>query len=196
MAEAGVAIAIVVDNKDDTGTGRVKVRYPWHERPRDTYWARVATPMAGSRRGVQFIPEEGDEVLVAFERGDLRVPYVVGSLWSGTSPPPVSNADGRNDVRLIRTRSGHTLTFDDSSTGRVQLQLNDGKRLSIDQEKITLQDQSGNGVTIESGSGAVTVHSAGRLLLEAPQISLEASGTIEIKAAGPLTLRGAVVHIN
>jgi uncharacterized protein involved in type VI secretion and phage assembly len=152
--------------------------------------------MAGSRRGVQFIPEEGDEVLVAFERGDLRVPYVVGSLWSGTSPPPVSNADGRNDVRLIRTRSGHTLTFDDSSTGRVQLQLNDGKRLSIDQEKITLQDQSGNGVTIESGSGAVTVHSAGRLLLEAPQISLEASGTIEIKAAGPLTLRGAVVHIN
>jgi uncharacterized protein involved in type VI secretion and phage assembly len=196
MAEAGVAIAIVVDNKDDTGTGRVKVRYPWHERPRDTYWARVATLMAGSRRGVQFIPEEGDEVLVAFEHGDLRAPYVVGSLWSGTSPPPVSNADGRNDVRLIRTRSGHTLTFDDSSIGRVQLQLNDGKRLSIDQEKITLQDESGNGVTIESGSGAVTVRSAGRLLLEASQISLDASGTIEIKAAGQLTLRGAVVHIN
>jgi len=74
--------------------------------------------------------------------------------------------------------------------------VDDGKRLSIEEERITLQDESGNGVTIESGSSAGTVRSTGRLLLQASQISLEASGDIEITAATALTLRGAVVYIN
>jgi uncharacterized protein involved in type VI secretion and phage assembly len=196
MAQSGVAVAMVVDNKDESGTGRVKVRYPWHSQPRETYWARVATPMTGRGRGVYFIPEEGDEVLVAFERGDLRSPYVIGSLWNGTDRTPLTNADGRNDVRLIRTRKGHTLTFDDGATGRVQLELNDGKRLSIDDEQIALHDGNGNGLTIQSGSGAVTIRSAGRLVLQASQISIESSGTVEIKASATLTVRGALVNIN
>jgi uncharacterized protein involved in type VI secretion and phage assembly len=68
----GVAVAVVKENKDESGLGRVKVAYPWHSQPHQSYWARVATPMAGKDRGIYFIPEVGDEVLVAFERGDLR----------------------------------------------------------------------------------------------------------------------------
>jgi len=196
MAEAGVATALVVDNKDDSGTGRVKIRYPWHERPLDTYWARVATPMTGSKRGFYFIPEEGDEVLVAFERGDFRVPYVIGALWNSSARPPVANADGANDLRLIRTRKGHTLTFDDGAKGRVQLELNSGKRLSMDDETIALQDERGNALTIQSASGTLTIRATGRVLLQATQISLESSGTIDIKAGATLTLQGALVSIN
>jgi uncharacterized protein involved in type VI secretion and phage assembly len=196
MAEAGVAVAVVVDNKDDSGTGRVQVRYPWHSDSRATYWARVAVPMAGSGYGAYFIPEEGDELLVAFDRGDLRFPYVVGSLWNSRNQAPDTNADGRNDRRLIRTRKGHALLFDDGAKGRVRLELNDGKRLSIDDQAITLQDGNGNGVTIQSDGGTVTIRSAARLVLQAPQISIESSGLLDVKASASLVLRGAVVQIN
>ena len=72
-----MAVAVVRENKDDTGLGRVRVSYPSHSQPHKSYWARVATPMAGKDRGVYFIPEVEDEVLVAFERGDFRFPYMV-----------------------------------------------------------------------------------------------------------------------
>ena len=82
MAEIGVARAVVVDNTDAQGAGRVGVRFPWHSRPDAIHWAPIAAPMAGRDRGLWFRPEPGDEVLVAFERGDLRHPYVVGGVWS------------------------------------------------------------------------------------------------------------------
>jgi uncharacterized protein involved in type VI secretion and phage assembly len=196
MAETGVAVAIVVDNTDDSGTGRIRVRYPWQGESAETYWARVATPMAGNSRGCYFIPEKGDEVLVAFERGDLRLPYVIGSLWNADAPPPAANKDGRNDVRLIRTRKGHLLKFDDGPRGSVRLELNDGKRLSIDDNAIILEDRNGNGLTIQSATGALTIRSSGQLTLKASQISIEASGTIAVKAAATLTLQGSLVNIN
>ena len=68
----GVAIGLVTQNKDDEGQCRVQVSYPWHEKPLESYWARLAMPMAGNERGLVLIPEVGDEVLVAFESGDLR----------------------------------------------------------------------------------------------------------------------------
>ena len=79
----GVATALVTQNKDDEGQCRVKVRYPWHDRPSESYRARLAMPMAGQERGWVLIPEVGDEVLVAFEREDMRFPYVLGALWNG-----------------------------------------------------------------------------------------------------------------
>ena len=193
MAETGVALAIVVDNKDDSGTGRVRVRL--RSQPDQTLWARVATPTTGAGRGVYFIPEEGDEVLVAFERGDTRFPYVIGSLWNGHDRPPVTNTDGKNDVRLIRTRKGHLLTFNDGAKGRVELALNDGKHLSIDDDGIRLEDGQGNGLTIQGTPGALTIQTSGSITIKASRISIESSGTTDITAAGTLTLRGALVNI-
>jgi len=194
MAETGVALAIVVDNKDDSGSGRVKVRLG--NPPGETLWARVATPMAGAGRGVYFIPEEGDEVLVVFEHGDARRPYVIGSLWNGQDRSPVTDADGRNDVRLIRTRKGHLLRFDDGAKGRVELALNDGKHLSIDEDGIRLEDGNGNGLTIQSAPDAIAIQTSGSIRIKASQISIESSGTIDVKAGGTLTLHGALVDIN
>ena len=192
----GVATAIVRDNRDPDGLARVRVSFPWHSRPEDTYWARLAAPMTGKGFGTYFLPEVNDEVLVAFERGDLRFPYVVGSLWNGNDKPPVSNSDGRNDIRTIRTRKGHALRFEDGAKGRLQLELNDGKAITIDDAGITIDAGNGNRIVIGSASGATTIEAASTLRLRAPQIALEASGALDIKAGGTLTLRGSMILIN
>jgi uncharacterized protein involved in type VI secretion and phage assembly len=192
----GVAVAVVRENKDNSGLGRVKVSYPWHSQPDQSYWARVAAPMAGKDRGAYFIPEVEDEVLVAFERGDLRFPYVLGSLWNGKDPAPTSNGDGKNDLRLIQSRKKHKLTFDDGTRGRVQLELNDGKKLTIDDDGITIDDGKGSSVEIKSTGGSVTIQAATSLSLKAPQISIESSGTLDLKAGATLGLKGTMVNIN
>ena len=83
----GVAVAIVRENLDPSGLARIKVSFPWYSRPEDSFWARLATPMTGKNYGTYFLPEVNDEVLVAFERGDIRASYVVGGLWNLSSPP-------------------------------------------------------------------------------------------------------------
>jgi uncharacterized protein involved in type VI secretion and phage assembly len=192
----GVAVAVVRENKDDSGLGRVKVSYPWHSKPSESYWARIAVPMAGGKRGSWFLPENGDEVLVAFERGDLRFPYVVGSLWNGVDKSPITNKDGKNDVRLIQTRKGHKLTFDDGAKGKVQLELNDGKRVTIDDDGVQVNDGKGNSLVIQSNSGAITIEATSNLTLKAPQIAIQATGKLDLTASGNVTVSGALVRIN
>ena len=192
----GVAIAVVTQNKDDDNLCRVKVRYPWHDKPRESYWARLAMPMAGKDRGLVLIPEVGDEVVVAFEREDLRFPYVLGALWNGKDAPPVANGDGRNDKRLFKSRKGHTLLFNDGSPSAVELAHVDGKKAVFNDDGILIEDGKGNKLQMESNSGAVTIEAKGQLTIKAATITIEASGTLEMKASATMTIRGALVNIN
>jgi phage baseplate assembly protein gpV len=92
---AGVASALVVDVKDPEASGRIKVRFPRPQGGEDIeVWARVSLPLGGNATGLWALPEVDDEVLVAFEQGDLRQPVVLGSLWNGTEPPPAGSASG------------------------------------------------------------------------------------------------------
>lgn len=192
----GVAVAIVRDNKDNSGHGRVKVSFPWHSQPQESYWARVATPMAGKNRGIYFIPEVNDEVLVAFERGDLRFPYVVGSLWNGQDQAPQNNADGKNDIRVIHSRADHKITINDSSgTPSIQVEIANGQRLTLDKDKVELADRNGNKLTMQA-TGAMTLEAAASITLKAPQISIEAGGTMTVKSSGTMTVQGSLVQIN
>ena len=84
----GMVIGIVTNNQDPDKLGRVKVRFPWLSDEDESQWARMLTPMAGDNRGMYFIPEVDDEVLVAFEQGDMRFPYILGALWNGEDKPP------------------------------------------------------------------------------------------------------------
>jgi phage baseplate assembly protein V len=192
----GVAVAIVTDNKDPERLGRLQVSFPWHTDPAERHWARMAVPMAGKKSGTWFLPDVGEEVLVAFERGETGQAYVVGALWSRASPPPAANANGANDVRVIRSRSGHALTFDDSRDGRVQVALNDGRAVTLDKLGIAIDDGQGNRVTIASANGAITIQAAASLTLRASSISIEAAGSLEIRAGGALTIKGAIVRLN
>ena len=140
----GVAIALVTQNKDDEGLCRVKVRFPWHENASESFWARLATPMAGKERGLVTIPEVGDEVLVAFEREDLRFPFILGGLWNGTDKPPLANDDGKNDKRILKSRKKHYLLFDDGAKGVVELAHEKGRKITFDDNGFVVQDEKGN----------------------------------------------------
>jgi uncharacterized protein involved in type VI secretion and phage assembly len=192
----GVATATVRNNKDPDGMGRVRVSYPWHSKPTESYWARVAVPMAGKDRGVYFLPEVGDEVIVAFERGDLSHPCIVGSVWNGVDKTPGSNTDGKNDVRMIKSRKGHLLVFDDGTKGSLKIQLNDGKKVVIDDDGIRLDDTKGNSLTIASSDGSVTLSASGPLKLKGASVTIESQGTLDLKANGALSVTGRTVSIN
>jgi uncharacterized protein involved in type VI secretion and phage assembly len=109
----GVYRAVVTDIRDPEERGRVKVRLPSLDADQET-WAELATLMAGDGSGTWFRPDPDDEVLVAFERGDLRHPYVVGALWSSGDRLPETDESGVNTVKTIRTRCGATITIDDA----------------------------------------------------------------------------------
>jgi uncharacterized protein involved in type VI secretion and phage assembly len=192
----GVAVALVTQNKDDEGLCRVKVRYPWHDKPRESYWARLSMPMAGDDRGLVLIPEVGDEVLVAFEREDLRFPYVLGALWNGKDKPPRANDDGKNDKRILQSRKKHYLLFDDGSKGVVELAHEKGRKVTFDDTGFVVQDENGNMVKVDSGSGAMTLEAKGQLKIKAATITIEATGTIDLKASATLSIRGSLVNIN
>lgn len=192
----GVAIAIVTNNKDDEGLCRVRVRYPWHHNPHESHWARLATPMAGKERGLVAIPEIDDEVVVAFERQDLRFPYVLGGLWNGQDKPPKANDDGKNDHRIWKSRKAHHLFFDDGSQGVVELKHEKGRRIVLDDNGFTVEDEKGNMVKVDSASGAMTLEAKGALDIKAATINIEASGTLTAKSSATFTIQGSLVRIN
>jgi uncharacterized protein involved in type VI secretion and phage assembly len=194
----GVAVGLVIDNKDPQALGRVRLKLPALSDDEIGHWARIAVLMAGADRGTVFLPEVGDEVLVAFEHGDIARPYVLGGLWNGQDKPPETNADGKNNLRLVKSRSGHLIRLDDS----------DGA------EKIEIVDKSGgNRITIDTANNAITITSAADVTIDAPQgtlklsaqtIEISSSANTEVKAQGNLTLeasgnttiKGAMVNIN
>jgi len=192
---AGVASAIVTQNQDPEGLGRVRLKLPWREEDFETDWARVAMPMAGKDRGTFFLPEVGDEVLVAFDRDDIRYPYVLGQLWSNSDQPPDNDSAGNNDLRVIRSRKGHMISFDDGSSGRVRIELDDGKSIQIDDDGIVIDD-SVNKVTLASNGGSLTIEAGQELTLKAPRITIDASATLDLKGGSSLSANAAIVRIN
>lgn len=192
----GVARGLVTDNRDPDGMGRVRVQLSWQTQG-SGYWARTAAPMSGSGYGAWFLPEVGDEVLVGAEHGDPALLYVLGMVWNGKAKPPATNDDGKNNLRLIKSRSGHQLLFDDTEGAHVlELKLADGKRITLDKDGVAVDDSAGNTILIKSTSSEIAVTSAAKLTLKSPQIAIEADGTLEIKSGGTLTLKGTLVQIN
>jgi uncharacterized protein involved in type VI secretion and phage assembly len=192
----GVAMAIVTQNQDPDGMCRVKVRYPWYDKPRESHWARLATPMAGKDRGLVAIPEVGDEVIVAFERQDLCFPVVLGASHNGKDTGPFTNGDGKNDVKIFKSRQGHFLKFDDGSSGSVELSMKSGKRLLIDDHGVTIEDDKGNHFKIDSDSNGIEISAQGSLTIKAASVSIQATGSLELKANASVTVRGTVINLN
>jgi uncharacterized protein involved in type VI secretion and phage assembly len=156
----GVVIAVVTSNQDPEGLGRIKINFPWRGEKDESYWARIASPMAGNERGMVFYPEVDDEVLVAFEHGEINQPYVIGALWNGKDKPPETNSDGKNNIRMIKSRSGHEIIFnDDDSSGKEKIEINTkGKhQILLDdtsgQEKIEISSKGEHKILLDDSSG-------------------------------------------
>lgn len=180
----GVYPALVVDLQDPDNQGRVRVRLPWSpDAQESTYevWARLAVLMAGNNRGTWFIPDVDDEVLVAFEGGNPRRPYVVGGLWNGSDAPP-ETMDANNNLKTILSRAGIRITMDDSD-GAVKLTLETpgGNSVVLDdgQMSITVQDSSGNSIKLESAG--ITVTAASKVTVNAATVEVSA-GMVTVNA--------------
>jgi uncharacterized protein involved in type VI secretion and phage assembly len=194
----GVVVGIVTNNKDPDRLGRVKVRFPWLAEDSESHWARLATLMAGPDRGSFFLPEVGDEVLVAFEHGDMRFPYVIGALWNGVDTPPHDNADGANNLRLIKSRSGHVVRLDDTS-GAEKIEIIDrsgSNSIVIDTAANTITITAGADITIQANSGKLVLCGNGIEITSQAGVTVQASQTIDVQAGVQLNLKGALVNIN
>ena len=192
----GVSVGVVSQNQDPEGLGRVKVQFPWRENPDESHWARLSVPMAGKDRGTWFLPEVGDEVLVACDTERIEHPYVLGSLWNGKEPPPETNSDGKNDIRKIRSRSGHEIIFDDGAQGRIDIHLEDKKRVRMDPDGILISDDKGNEIEIKSLSGTIAIKSNTKISIQSKVIDIKADASLTLQATGTLTIQGALVKIN
>lgn len=165
----GVTVGLVTNNQDPDKLGRVKVKLPWLSEEHESHWARVLTPMAGPQRGLYFLPEVDDEVLVAFEHGRVEFPYVLGALWNGKDKPPESNDDGKNNRRTLKSRSGHMILLDDTEGD----------------ESIVIVDKTGkNGIVISSKEDVMTIGCEG-------DIVIESKGKVSIKSSsGDVSIEG------
>lgn len=181
----GVTIAVVTNNKDPDKLGRVKVKFPWLSNTDESHWARVVSPMAGNQRGLYLLPEVDDEVLVAFEQGDPQFPYVLGALWNGKDKSPVSNEDGKNNQRLFKSRSGHTILFDDTS-GAEKIVIQDKtnrNEISIDSNNNVITIRSEKDVAIEAKGNISLTTNSGSVAIECSKFSVNAKQGVEIKTA-------------
>ncbi|WP_227626056.1 phage baseplate assembly protein V, partial [Geofilum rubicundum] len=162
-------LATVIDNADPENLGRVRVRFLWQNSDQNSNWIRVQTPDAGTsgviekNRGLFFIPEIDDQVMVAFEQGDPARPYVAGSLFhqgnSGGMAPD-------NNLKSITTRSGHTIEFDDT----------DGA------EKINIRDNGGSVITFDTKEKSLLIQSVENIDISAKNIRLSAQEKVSIGA--------------
>lgn len=186
----GVVIGLVSNNKDEDGLSRVKVTFPWLSDDEESDWARVACFMAGEKRGALFLPEVGDEVLVAFEQGDITRPYVIGALWNGKDQPPLTNDDGKNNIRLIQSRSGHKVIFNDTD-GSEKIEIKDKT-----EKNAIVWDTASNTITISTDKDIALKAPQGKISLEAQEVEIKSSADAKVEATGTLTVKGATVNIN
>ncbi len=208
----GVVVGVVKDIKDPKKLGRVKVDFPWmgeaaeavamtsEDERAHSYWARIASFMAGSGRGAYFVPEVEDEVLVAFEHGVIERPYVIGALWNKDDPPPEEmDADGKNHIRAIYSRAGHIITFDDNteeSVAKVTIQSKVGHQMVLDDKddkgKIELKTKAGHLITLDDAGGTITVSDSGgnTIVLDANanSLSIQTGANEEHEVGGDLTI--------
>ncbi|MFQ5525163.1 MAG: phage baseplate assembly protein V [Thermoanaerobaculia bacterium] len=178
--------AVVVDIEDPEGLGRVRVRLPRgvevggasHEA-----WARVATMMAGNNRGTWFIPDVDDEVLLVFEGGDPRRPYVVGALWNGRdTPPETMDGSGNNYLKTIRSRNGVRITLDDTDGQEtLRMETPGGQSLTLRDGAAAIEITDSNGSSISLDTSGITVTSAAKVAINASSVEVTA-GMLTVNA--------------
>jgi uncharacterized protein involved in type VI secretion and phage assembly len=154
----GVVIATVREVEDPLHLGRVKVHFPWMDPDHLSDWIRIATLFGGPGKGSFFIPDIDDEVLVAFEHGNARIPYIVGSLWNGKDLPPTQFVRERR----IQSTNGHRIRMFDSTPK------------SGNKGALVIEDAHGNRVVMANGK--IRIESVAVLEISAPAISLMGPG--------------------
>lgn len=185
----GVYVGIVTDNKDPDGHYRVRVRIPSLDNgdpsgkaSESSFWYRICTFGAGGDRGMYNMPEVNDEVLLAFENGEISNGYIIGSLWNKSSKVTDKNSSGKNDDRWYKSRSGSMLKFGDGSTTNVLVQSSGGHKVLLDDGgKILVQHSSGN-TKVTLLASDIKIESSGDTIVNCNNFKLTAKTNIEMKS--------------
>jgi phage protein D/phage baseplate assembly protein gpV len=210
-----VVVGVVTNVDDPDDLCRVKVKFPWMSDTDESTWARLAMPMAGPERGLLIIPEVNDEVLIAFEHGDVRFPYVIGALWNGSDAPPMPNSEATSggvvNTRMLKSRSGHVIILDDTD-GEEQIIIRDkteANEIIIDSAENTItinvdQDfvvNAGNKVSftneserdiVSKGDMTIKTDSGAKLTIEsASDVTVKAQSNMKFEATGNLELKAS-----
>jgi uncharacterized protein involved in type VI secretion and phage assembly len=194
----GVVIGIVTNNKDPEGLGRIRVKFPWLSDEDESNWARVASLMAGKERGIFVLPEIDDEVLVVFEHGNINMPYIIGSLWNGKDVPPETNSDGQNNIRMIKSRSGHVIKIDDTD-GNEKIEIVDKTEknmITIDTKDNKISIVSDKDIEMSAPNGKIAIDALNIELKSSAATKIEASTDMSLKASGKVTVKGATIDLN
>ncbi len=167
----GLYPAIVTNLVDQDGLGRIEVSFPWLGADGATVraWATLLSPYADQDQGFQVLPERDTQVVVGFEAGSLRRPYIVGAAWNGKESLPVS-PQAANNKRIIKTRSGSILEFDDTGGAvKVTLSTKSGHKLFLTDcpQEVSLEHQNGCKITMNA----------------AGQVKIDATSTVDITAS-------------
>ncbi len=219
----GVMVGIVTNNNDPDNLGRVKVKFPMLN-DTESWWCRLATPMAGGVRGLCYFPEAGDEVVVAFLNGDPNYGYVLGSVWNGSDklPKPLGKlVTGSLTLRrVIKTRKGHEIMLDDTDEATRGITIVDKteqnfiKIITTPDPKIIIEcnkdvevtSKTGN-ITVNAETGKLTVKAMSNMDLQsqtgnisiqaqAGKISIQGTAGVDVQSSGITNVKGAMVNIN
>lgn len=213
----GVCSATVVNCRDPEDQARVQLLFEWMGPEAISDWVRVTQVGASEAFGMLWIPEEGDEVLVAFEHGDPSRPVVIGSLYNvvmeaAPGPETIDEATGLINERQIRSRFQHNITFYDSEeTSGIMIATGDevqGIFLNMEEQSLSIYNLDGSleimGTdVIINAEGDLTLASEGELSISGASVNIEGEGdvtingaSIEIAADGDLSMDAPIVMIN
>lgn len=183
--------------------GRVKVKLLSLGAERQP-WARVATPMAGPDRGLYIMPQVEDEVLVAFNLGDVNEAYVIGCLWNGQDRPPIQAPEDAVNKRIWRTPEGHVIELDDGELQSIKITNIAGHKVTLGQKEIALETSGGLKVTIDEDARKITVEASdivlqatdGAISLQAKTIQIQGDELVQLSGGASCTIDASLVRIN
>ncbi|HCA96429.1 MAG TPA: type IV secretion protein Rhs, partial [Cyanobacteria bacterium UBA9226] len=216
-------VGIVTDNKDPKGWGRVRVKFPTLTEDHASYWARVVAAGAGANRGFDCLPEINDEVLVAFEHGDMHRPYVIGGVWNGKDAPSEKVDDsvvgGKVRLRTFKTRTGHKLqcveedkgsskkgVYVDTVAGHhvymndtekfAEVKTNGGHQVRLDDKNknILIQTSGGHKIEMSDTSKTITISATQKIEMTAPDSITLKSGSSSIEMSPASISIKSTVH--
>jgi len=198
----GVVTAVVTNTDDPDDWGRVKVKYAWMTEDAESFWARLAAPGAGPTAGIIAVPEVGDEVIVAFEYGEINFPVILGGLWNGKHTIPAATAGAGTGkkplVRSWQSINGHYMAMHDDDDQKIEMMSSGGHLFLIDDtnKKIEIKTNGGHTVTLDDNGKKIIIESSGDLEIKSPQnIKLQAGANLEMKATSDVKIEGLNVDV-
>lgn len=174
VPRAGAQRGRVLDNADPQGLGRIQVQFPW-QRAKGTHtpWIKMASPYGGAGKGFYFIPEKDEEVLVGFEGDNPEKPFVLSAGFNTAANSGFADAD--NNIKAIKTRSGHLIELNDTDGG----------------ESITITDKNSNKIFLNTKDSSISITAPGNLSLTADTIDIKATNALTMKSVESTIAIGA-----